>query len=882
MPQVLQPPFVGRKPEQQLYQEFLARETPWVLLIAGLGGNGKSALLAHLVAHTPSDRRVITLNFAEESLRIDTLKILEELAAQLEPHCEERRVKAFEEALDKGRSKLAELNQQMNQVIQVGDYASLKGAQLNIGAAEAGAIRERRRQVREQVLRAFYAQLDTFRPARLVMMLDTCEWLSEPECSEVGPWVLNELIRGMHARLQQKQRRCSVVIASRIQLPLELINEQEQRYLPLPMLDLNAVEEYLTALGMQDSALRQHIYAITYGHPLFVSIIGTLWQERGEQPFTVGDLPVLPEEISERARLKVHERILDKRLKSPFRELSYYGVLLRSFNLPLLRAVFPELLPESEAPGHFNQLIQYPYIKYLGNRRYAFHDLLREMRAEEIREQEPEKWKLYHKRALDHLSAVPHIPDWYYHALAHDEEQGMTDWWQALQEAQIRGLYEQLGALLKVAYDETLKLTPASCAKRAYRQGRFYYYTEQWKKAMQSYEQALTFCQQTRDRLGEANNLKAMGDVLQASKDLQGALQYYGQALLRYQKADSKLGEANALQAMGDVLQANKDIQGALQNYEQALTLFQQENSSAGEANVRKAMGDLQQYKKDWQGALQSYGKALPLYRQAGDRLGEANVWKAMGDVQQSREDMPGALQSYGKALTLYQKIGSRSGEANVWKAMGDVQRLSKDMEAALQNYGKALPLYQQVEALSEEASVWKAMGDAQQARNEIEMQAALENYGKALALYQQVGNHSKEARVLQVMGDVQRRSQDIAGALQSYEQALSLYQLTGNRLGEANCYQALGRIALQQEDYLKALDLYTNACQLYAQMSDSYSQYSQAYSLYYRSQVYDALNKRHLAIADIDTGLEIARRLKLPFVDMFRERLAALRKSSS
>src|SRR5437660_3506047 len=109
---------------------------------------------------------------------------------------------------------------------------------------DPATLREQRRQVRETVTRALYTQILTFQPAHLVLMLDTCEWLSEPEGLEVGQWVMDELIPGVYERLQQKRRRCSVVIASRMQPPLTVIERQDRYPLILPMLEQPTVDLY--------------------------------------------------------------------------------------------------------------------------------------------------------------------------------------------------------------------------------------------------------------------------------------------------------------------------------------------------------------------------------------------------------------------------------------------------------------------------------------------------------------------------------------------------------------------------------------------------------------------------------------------------------------
>src|SRR5712691_4563720 len=123
-PLFIQAPFVGRKREQQAYRQLLSKDRPWALIITGQGGNGKSALLRHLAAQTPREIAVVTLNFANESLRTDALNILEALAWQLASSCAEQQNEVFERKLLEGRHRLAELSRQMSQTILVGDEAS--------------------------------------------------------------------------------------------------------------------------------------------------------------------------------------------------------------------------------------------------------------------------------------------------------------------------------------------------------------------------------------------------------------------------------------------------------------------------------------------------------------------------------------------------------------------------------------------------------------------------------------------------------------------------------------------------------------------------------------------------------------------------------------
>ena len=581
------------------------------------------------------------------------------------------------------------LQQNIDQLAQI----SRERAKTGVSESDDPALREIRHQMRELATEAFYTQIKTFRLNQLVMMLDTCEWLIEPEGIEVGQWVLNELVPGLHTRIQQQGRQCHVVMVSRVKLKLDVINGREQKHLTLPMLGKAEVDQYLEHIGMQDAELRQRVFDVTHGHALCVSIIGDYWQQREEQnePFTIADLPELQlKEYSEKALMQfTNERVL-KHLKSPYRELTCYGVLLRSFDLPLLRNVFPELLPEAEALERFNQLIRYPYIEARGTYRYAFHELLREALSEVTQKEGPDEWKCYHKRALDYLTQLSSpTPDWYYHLLAYDEKQGLVEWQLAIQEAREGGKREFIGALLQAALDDALHLSPAVHAEVSYEQGRFNYYGVQWEEALQSYNEALTVFQQLEDYAGQAKVLQAIGDVQRTLGKQDAALLSYEQALAFFRQLGDKSGEAISYQAMGDVQRLRKDLDTALHCYEECFNLFQQLQNRSEEAKALEAIGDVQLLRNDQGAALSSYEQAFALYQEEKDQLKRAKVLKSIADVQRFRQETNAALESYAQALALFGELKEPAEESNVRHAMEEMQQPQSDQETMRQSNGQ-------------------------------------------------------------------------------------------------------------------------------------------------------------------------------------------------
>jgi hypothetical protein len=450
--------------EQKMYQEFLAEETPWVLVVTGMGGSGKSMLLDCLRKQTPDDTFMVTLNFKSFLIGPDPLnviyplRILGEFARQVETHCEEQQINIFKKTLEHNLNLLTQTPPQMIQMIYA-NQAQVSGPRFDMSGFDI--LRDIRYGMRALVTEAFYAQMHTFNLPRLVIMLDNCELLHEAHSLVVGQWIMNELLPELHTRMAPKCR-CYVVMADSVPLQPGVIDRQHQKLHDQLALDPTEIEQCLRSIGVQgqDHTLIQSIFDITYGHRFCVSIICDLWQRRSLLSFDELTIPFQKQVLEE----VIYDRIIN-RLPSPFRELTRYGVLLRSFNFSLLRAVFSHLELNPDQFDQFTRL--YPHIIFVGNYlvgnyRHACHDLLRSVLAEVIWQNDHDAWQLYHKRALDYLGqSSPHPVDWYYHALAYDGEKGMLEWLQAVREAQTD---EQRDTLLSLVLDKALKFTPVAHA----------------------------------------------------------------------------------------------------------------------------------------------------------------------------------------------------------------------------------------------------------------------------------------------------------------------------------------------------------------------------------------------------------------------------------
>jgi len=444
-------PFIERKREQQAYEKIIAEKSPWVMVITGVGGCGKTELLKCWEKQTTSISSDIFCSRLYLSRQIDPLTVLDQLANLVKQKCFQPQFYTFKNALAEYRNKLIVDIRELNQTITAKGGGIVNSVGQSVTLKEA--LEENKHHVWELVAEVFYNMMDTFDLKQLVIMLDSCEWAIEPDNEIAGRWIFNELLPNLHTRMQDRGRQCSIVIASRMKPPLDEIDNSDVNYLTIQNLTHTEVDHYLKQKGIQDTELRKRIYEMTYGHAHCVKIISDIWLEQGQELLTIEELQ---EKFYDKALEKFVKEDVLERLKSPFRELTRYGALLRGFNLPLLQAVFQEL-PKLTI-DNFNHLIRYPYVKPPVNQYYAFLELLRELQSQEILVQEPDKWKCYHQYALDYFTheSVTHESvrsiEWYYHALACNEEE-------ARQNAFEKG---ELEVLRKASLDKTLKLKAGS------------------------------------------------------------------------------------------------------------------------------------------------------------------------------------------------------------------------------------------------------------------------------------------------------------------------------------------------------------------------------------------------------------------------------------
>ncbi len=239
--------------------------------------------------------------------------------------------------------------------------------------------------------------------------------------------------------------------------------------------------------------------------------------------------------------------------------------------------------------------------------------------------------------------------------------------------------------------------TRAAAADCAWLRGLVAYWQERCDEAVARHEEALGIYRELKDRLGEANALRWMGDALRMQGRYAEALARHEEALGIYRELKYRQGEANALHSMGDALRGQGRYPEALARHEEALGIYRELKDRLGEATALYSMGEALRGQGRDPEALARHEEALGIYRELKSRVGEANALDSMGDALRRQGRYSEALGRHEEALGIYREVKSRLGEANARRSLGRCLRQLGKVRDALEHIRQAEAGYREL-----------------------------------------------------------------------------------------------------------------------------------------------------------------------------------------
>ncbi|MCP4613105.1 MAG: tetratricopeptide repeat protein [Planctomycetes bacterium] len=215
--------------------------------------------------------------------------------------------------------------------------------------------------------------------------------------------------------------------------------------------------------------------------------------------------------------------------------------------------------------------------------------------------------------------------------------------------------------------------------------------------ALAQYEKSLKMFEERGERAGMARSLHQIGMIHHDRGDYAAALTHYEKSLKILEELGARAGMARPLHQIGMIHHDRGDYVAALTHYEKSLKILEEHGDRAGMARPLHQIGIIHHDRGDYAAALAQYEKSLKILEELGDRAGVAGSFHQIGMIHQDRGDYTAALAQYEKSLKIFEKLGDRSGVSRSLHQIGIIHQYSSDYTAALAHYKKSLKIKEEI-----------------------------------------------------------------------------------------------------------------------------------------------------------------------------------------
>ena len=301
--------------------------------------------------------------------------------------------------------------------------------------------------------------------------------------------------------------------------------------------------------------------------------------------------------------------------------------------------------------------------------------------------------------------------------------------------------------------------------EQLFQQGMQQYRANQLEAAIATWQQALTYYQQSGNQPRElAVYIRISAAYLRLGRPQQ-AKEQSQLALLLSRQLENVRAEISAL---GNLAIAYKNLGNypqSIDTYEQALTLVESLPDSEPQLlRLWLNLGNVYESLGEYTSAIDAYRKSLAIAH--GSQINEATILNNLGAVYAQLGNTDEAIEYYGQSLRLTQQLGDAVGVGYILNNLGNIYH-QQSLTKATDYYEQSLAIAQDVANPGLEAIALGSLGMAYEDRGDFDGAIAL--HQRALALADSLNNPVIRARTLNNLGHTLLR----AGQLQAAENQL-------------------------------------------------------------------------------------------------------------
>jgi len=262
--------------------------------------------------------------------------------------------------------------------------------------------------------------------------------------------------------------------------------------------------------------------------------------------------------------------------------------------------------------------------------------------------------------------------------------------------------------------ESLLEASPANsgpASKAMSRLGSFYRVLGNIPKAIDIHENSLAINRKLGRLEGRADHLGNLGLCYETLGDIPKAIDFHERSLCIEQKLGRLEGQARQLGNLGLCYKTRGDIAKAIDFHECSLGIEQKLGRLEGQANQLGNLGVCYQELWDIPKAIRFHERSLAIAEKLGRLEGQADQLGNLGACYQKLGDIPKAIDFYERSLAIDEKLGHREGQAIQLGNLGVYYEMLGDISKAIDFHERSLAIAEKLGRLEGQANTLGNLG---------------------------------------------------------------------------------------------------------------------------------------------------------------------------
>jgi adenylate cyclase len=223
--------------------------------------------------------------------------------------------------------------------------------------------------------------------------------------------------------------------------------------------------------------------------------------------------------------------------------------------------------------------------------------------------------------------------------------------------------------------------------------GYTYFETGNYPKAVDSYNEAITFAKTINDSSGLANLYLKLGIIHHDNGDLIKGIDFYQKSEELYIEIEDEIGLGSIYNEFGSLYLAEGDFDKSLEYYQKSLQMCQDKNDMDDCSAQLSNLGSLFFGKKEYSKAREYYHRSLEISKKLKSRYGIADSYSGIGQTFFEEGENDKALEFLNKSLDIYKSMDNVLGVAINLLNLGYIYIDKKQFRKAIKYCGESLEI---------------------------------------------------------------------------------------------------------------------------------------------------------------------------------------------